>query len=80
MALRKGRSLLRLRIKQAGLTQREFAKLLGVGESFVSMIISGDRDFTHERVVNAADILGCRVKDLNEWREVPLSEMQNGDE
>jgi transcriptional regulator with XRE-family HTH domain len=80
MALRIGRSLLRFRIKEAGLTQRDFAKSLGVGESFVSMVISGEREFSHERAVNAAHILGCRVEQLNEWHEVPLSEMQNGDE
>lgn len=75
MALLMGRSLLRSRIKQAGLNQKEFAKRLGVNESFVSRVISNDRFFSLERAVNAAEILGCDVKDLNEWHIVPLSRL-----
>lgn len=74
MGLRKGRSLLRQRIKEAGFkSQREFAKRLGVSDSYISMVINGDDDFSVERAVNAADILGCEVTDLNEWHGTPLS-------
>ncbi|MFD2330047.1 helix-turn-helix transcriptional regulator [Cohnella sp. GCM10020058] len=76
MALRMGRSLLNLRIKEAGLTQAEFANRLGVGRSFVSMVASGERTLSYERAMNAARILGCKMEDLNEWIEVPLSELK----
>lgn len=79
MALRIGRSLLRYRIKKAGLTQRETAKRLGVPESFISMVIKGERPLSLQRAVNLARILDCRVEDLNEWHEVSLSELR-GDE
>ena len=80
MALRIGRSLLRKRIKEAGLTQREFAKRLGVKDSFVSMVISGDRTLSYERSINASEILDCHPKALSEWDEVPLSELLEGKE
>ncbi|MEB3103117.1 helix-turn-helix domain-containing protein [Ferviditalea candida] len=71
---------MRKRLKEAGLTQREFSKRLGVEESFTSMVISGERQFSYERSINAAEILGCHPKALHEWREVPLSELQKGKE
>ncbi len=76
MALRIGRSLLRYRIKKAKLTQRETAKRLGVPESFISMVIKGERPLSLQRAVNLARILDCRVEDLNEWHEVSLSELR----
>lgn len=80
MALQMGKSLLRRRLKEAKMTQRAFSKKLGVKETFISMVIKGERSFSFERAVNAAEILDCRERDLNEWREVPLSEMRKGDE
>lgn len=76
MALLMGRSLLKSRIKQAGLSQKEFANRLGVTESFVSMVITGERIFSFERAVNAAEILDCDVKDLHEWHVIPLSRLK----
>lgn len=39
MALRMGRSLLNLRITEAGLNQREFSKRLGVSEQFFQQLL-----------------------------------------
>jgi transcriptional regulator with XRE-family HTH domain len=80
MALQIGRSLLRYRIKKARLTQKEFAKRLGVGQPFVTMIIKGERTLSLERAVNAAMILDCDVLDLYEWHDVPLSMLQKAEE
>lgn len=80
MALQIGRSLLRYRIKRANLTQKEFAKRLGVGQSFITMVIKGERVLSLERAVNAAKILDCDVTDLYEWKEVPLSMLQKAEE
>jgi transcriptional regulator with XRE-family HTH domain len=80
MALLMGESLLRKRLKERKMTQRTFAKLLGVGYPFVSMIISGERKFSYQRSINAAEILDCHPRDLYEWTEVPLSELQEGEE
>lgn len=80
MALQIGRSLLRYQIKRAKLTQKEFAKRLGVGQSFVTMVIKGERTMSLERAVNAAKILDCDVMDLHEWREVPLSILRKAEE
>lgn len=71
MALRLGRSLLQRRLKESGLTQREFADRLGVWESVVSMWISRERTMSLERAINTAHILGCKVEDLQEIEEVP---------
>lgn len=46
-------------IKQSGLTQNAFAKMLGTGPSYVSMIVAGKRPMTRPfalRVANAAGI------------------------
>jgi transcriptional regulator with XRE-family HTH domain len=76
MALQMGKSLLRLRISEAGLNQIEFSKKLGVSPSFVSMVISGSRVFSYPMAINASEILGCEPKYLHEWKEVPLSQFR----
>ncbi|MFE4569991.1 helix-turn-helix transcriptional regulator [Paenibacillus chitinolyticus] len=71
MALRVGRSLLAIRLKDSKLSQREFARLLGVTESMVSMYISGERIMSLARARLAAHILNCYIEDLYEWEGLP---------
>lgn len=80
MALRMGKSLLRKRLRDANMKQSELAKLLGVTKGYVSMVVSGERTFSYQRAINAAAILECHPRDLNEWNEVPLSELVEGEE
>ncbi|GAA3408415.1 helix-turn-helix transcriptional regulator [Paenibacillus hodogayensis] len=80
MALQIGRSLLKHRIKRAKLTQKEFANRLGVGQSFITMVIKGEHTMSLERAVNAAKILDCDVTDLHEWLDVPLSMLRKAEE
>lgn len=80
MALQIGRSLLRYRIKRARLTQKEFAKRLGVSQTFVTLVIKGERTLSLERAVNAARILDCHVMELYDWNEVPLAMLKKAEE
>lgn len=76
MALLMGRSLLRLRIKQARYTQRRLARKLRVSEAFITLVANGERDLSLERAANIAHLLGCGVLDLYEWREIPDEEAE----
>lgn len=60
--------------------QKEFAKSLGVSKEYISMVISGKRNLSYQRSINAAEIIGCHPKDLNEWEDVPLSELVEAEE
>ncbi|QYR20837.1 helix-turn-helix domain-containing protein [Paenibacillus sp. sptzw28] len=72
---------MRLRIKEYNtarplkdhITQRKIAKELGVSESFIAMVANNERELSYERAANVALLLGCDMKDLHEWHEVPTS-------
>jgi transcriptional regulator with XRE-family HTH domain len=66
LALHVGRSRLPELLKMRGLTQTEFARLLGVSDAFISQIISGIRYFSYPMAAKAAYILKCTMEDLHE--------------
>ncbi|GIO39094.1 helix-turn-helix transcriptional regulator [Paenibacillus antibioticophila] len=59
-----GDCLLQDRLNDAGLTQAEFARRMGVSPQYVNKIIRGSRKMSLEFAINAAQILGCRITDL----------------
>jgi transcriptional regulator with XRE-family HTH domain len=62
-----GRSRLPELFLLRSINQAEFARRLGVSESFISKVISGIKVFSLERAKKAADILNCSIEDLHEW-------------
>ncbi|WP_337033171.1 helix-turn-helix transcriptional regulator [Paenibacillus illinoisensis] len=54
-------------LKEINTTPAEFARRLGVTESFVSQIIAGKKKFSYDRAAEAAHILGCTMEELHEW-------------
>lgn len=64
MALRPGRCLLNLRLKQKGMTQQELADRLGITQSAVSQFATMRYIMSYELAANVAHILGCRMEDL----------------
>lgn len=66
MALHIGRSRLPELLKNKGLTQADFARLLGVSEPFVSEVIKGPKHFSYSVAARASYILGCQMEDLHE--------------
>lgn len=65
MGLQRGRC--RLPGLLGDMKQAEFARRLGVSDSFISKVIRGEKHFSLEMAVNAAIILGCRPEDFYEW-------------
>lgn len=54
-------------IHAKGLTQVEFAHLVGISESHVSKIISLESKFSLIKGKRAADVLGVHIDELYEW-------------
>ena len=50
--------------KAKGITQEEMAKILGIGESTLSMYESGQRTIPSEVAKKIAVILGVEIKDI----------------
>jgi plasmid maintenance system antidote protein VapI len=51
-------------IKEEGLNQREFAKIVGVHESIISRIINGTWNIDHMRKIKFAKVLGKNPEEL----------------
>jgi transcriptional regulator with XRE-family HTH domain len=67
MALQEfGRSRLPELLEKRKLSQSEFARRLGVDQSFIPKIISKHSKFSLFTAIKAADILQCDVRDLYE--------------
>lgn len=71
MALRIGRSLLSLRLKEAKKTQLQLAEHLGIRQSYISRVANNEKVFSLEQAANAARFLGCTIEDLYLWQEIP---------
>ena len=55
---------LRLRRVEKGLTQKELADMVGIGQGFISDYVTG-RYFPRKSTLDKlAEVLGCEVKDL----------------
>lgn len=58
------------RLKALGLSQKDFAKKIGKTESEVSAILSGDRNFTCDTLIEIEEAIGVSLLDktlLNTW-------------
>lgn len=53
------------------MSQTEFAKRLGVSDSYISQVIRGTARLSLLKAKIASDILNCTVEDLYEWKIIP---------
>lgn len=51
--------------KRANLTQQQIAEYLGVSQTDVSRIESGERKITASQIAKLADLFGVNIKELN---------------
>lgn len=67
MAFRAGKCLLRLRLKQAGITQTELAKRVNLSPQMISHYIFNRKVMSLENAKSIASVLNCNIEDLYEW-------------
>lgn len=65
--LRAGRCLLRLRLKQAGMTQTELGNRINLSPQMVSKYVRNIKIMSLEIAVSIAHVLNISVSDLYEW-------------
>lgn len=70
MALRFGRCRVHEHLKRVGITQAEYARRIGVSESFASKVVSGEKKLSMIKAKMSADILGCYIDDLYTWEYI----------
>lgn len=55
---------LKVQIFGSGLTQKEVARLAGVPEMYISLVVQGKMLLNPERQSKIAEVLGCRVDEI----------------
>lgn len=73
MAFVPGRCLLRERLKEVGMTQKQLAERLNLSPQKINDYASGERRMSLGTAKTVADILDCHIDDLYDWIHVPLS-------
>ncbi|WP_173600126.1 helix-turn-helix transcriptional regulator [Brevibacillus sp. HD3.3A] len=63
-------------LKDANMTQAEFARKMKVFESTVTRWKNNEREMTYENAVLGARMLGCHAEDFYEWIEVEKGKRQ----
>ncbi|MFD2613520.1 helix-turn-helix transcriptional regulator [Paenibacillus gansuensis] len=69
MAFLLGDCLLLDRLKDVNMSQAEFARKMNCQRQYVNGLIRGTEKMSLEFAINAAEILGCNVRDL--YVEIP---------
>lgn len=64
MAILIGECLLRQRLREAKMTQSEFARRLNISRQMVSKYVNDEKIMSLEMCFNAAHVLNCSVYDL----------------
>lgn len=52
------------RMRERGMTQREFAKEVGISEATANMSLNNKRDFRQDEITRAISILGIDVAEI----------------
>lgn len=63
----RGRSLLKVRIKEAGTTQAELARRTGYTPQRISNWANNREPMPYEAAVFISSVLGCHAEDLYMW-------------
>lgn len=67
MALQIGRCRVPEHLKRVNMSQAEYARRIGVTESFVSKIVSGEKRLSLLKAKISADLFNCHIDDLYTW-------------
>jgi transcriptional regulator with XRE-family HTH domain len=63
--------------QRVGLTQAQISRYLGVDQSYVSKFENGEREFSVDLLIKAAELFGCTLEDLanpnNENLPLPMA-------
>jgi DNA-binding XRE family transcriptional regulator len=70
MAFRVGKCLLRLRLKQAGINQKQLAERVDLSPQMISHFIAKRKTMSLEVAKSISIIVGCSIEDLYEWEHV----------
>jgi transcriptional regulator with XRE-family HTH domain len=62
--------VIRIKLAELGMTQRGLARLTGIPEAHLSMIISGRMIPTSIQEETIGNALGCRVSELFTWADI----------
>lgn len=68
MQIELGRCLLREKLRNAHMIQRELAARTSKSETQISDYISGTKGMSYKTAVEFSQILGCHAEELYEWR------------
>lgn len=67
MPYTQGRCLLRVRLKERGITQSELARRAGYTRHAISHYANNRAQMSPEVMKNIAYVLGCTMEDLYQW-------------
>lgn len=70
MQYKVGRCLLRYRLRQRKISQRELATKIGMKKSQVSQYVNNNREMTLSTAKTIAMAIGCVIDDLYMWDSV----------
>lgn len=71
-----GKCLLKLRLNERRMTQRQLSDITGISEQQLSNYSSGLYYMSVEKAKNISNILGCDIEDLYEW--IPIDKQAQG--
>ena len=55
------------RIREKGMTQKDFAKMIGISESHLSRKLSGEFDFRQEEMQKICEVLHIKAADIGKY-------------
>ncbi|MFB0847288.1 helix-turn-helix transcriptional regulator [Paenibacillus oleatilyticus] len=70
MAFRAGKCLLRLRLSQAGMTQKQLAERVNLSPQMISHYVMGRKVMSLENAKSISAVLNCNIEDLYLWEHV----------
>lgn len=67
MAFRAGKCLLRLRLSEAGMTQKQLSERVNLSPQMISHYIFNRKVMSLENAMSIASVLNCNIEDLYLW-------------
>lgn len=67
MAFRAGKCLLRLRLSEAGMTQKQLSERVNLSPQMISHYIFNRKVMSLENAMSIASVLNCSIEDLYLW-------------
>lgn len=70
MAFRAGKCLLRLRLKEAGMTQKQLSERVNLSPQMISHYIFNRKIMSIDNAMSISAVLNCSIEDLYDWEYV----------